>query len=95
MQTKNGFFIKDLRIISDREIKDIIIVDNLSHSFGFQIDNGIPILEWKFHKKDQELLYLKDYLIEAYQSINLRDFNKEKLRLRDILKLSEEEIKIL
>ena len=95
MQTKNGFFIKDLRIISDRDIKDIVIVDNLSHSFGFQIENGIPILEWKFHKKDQELLFLKDYLIEAYQSSDFRDFNKEKLRLRDILKLSEEEIKIL
>ena len=34
MQTKNGFFIKDLRIIKNRELKDMVIVDNLLHSFG-------------------------------------------------------------
>ena len=35
METKNGIFIKDLRIIKNRNIKDIVIVDNLVHSFGF------------------------------------------------------------
>ena len=35
METKNGFFIKDLRILNNKELKDIIIVDNLAHSFGF------------------------------------------------------------
>ena len=35
LETKNGFFIKDLRIISNRKLKDVIIVDNLTHSFGF------------------------------------------------------------
>lgn len=47
METKNGFFIKDLRIVSNRSLKDIILVDNLVHSFGLQVDNGIPILEYK------------------------------------------------
>ena len=46
METKNGFFIKDLRIIANKQLKDIVIIDNLAHSFGFQIENGIPILEW-------------------------------------------------
>lgn len=35
METKNGFFIKDLRLIGNKELKDILIVDNLAHSFGF------------------------------------------------------------
>ena len=35
METKNGFFIKDLRIIKNREMKNMVLVDNLSHSFGF------------------------------------------------------------
>ena len=52
METKNGFFIKDLRIIKNRELKNMILVDNLSHSFGFQLDNGIPILEWHNDPKD-------------------------------------------
>jgi CTD small phosphatase-like protein 2 len=35
MVTRNGFYLKDLRILKDRNLKDIIIVDNLTHSFGF------------------------------------------------------------
>ena len=35
MVTRNGFYLKDLRILKDRKLKDIIIVDNLAHSFGF------------------------------------------------------------
>lgn len=44
METHNGFFIKDLRIIKNRPLSKMLIVDNLVHSFGLQIDNGIPIL---------------------------------------------------
>ena len=32
---KNGYYIKDLRIIEDIPLSDILIVDNLSHSFGY------------------------------------------------------------
>ena len=35
MVTKNGLYLKDLRILKDRKLEDIIIVDNLAHSFGF------------------------------------------------------------
>jgi len=35
MITRNGLYLKDLRILKDRDLKDIIIVDNLAHSFGF------------------------------------------------------------
>ena len=63
METQNGFFIKDLRIIQNRELKDIVIVDNLVHSFGLQITNGIPILEFLDNKNDKELLGLEKTLI--------------------------------
>lgn len=53
METHNGFYIKDLRIIKNRQLKDMIIVDNLVHSFGLQIDNGIPILEYLKGKEDK------------------------------------------
>ena len=53
METQNGFFIKDLRIIQNRSLKDIIMVDNLVHSFGLQINNGIPILEFLNNKQDR------------------------------------------
>lgn len=53
METHNGFYIKDLRIIKNRGLKDLIIVDNLVHSFGLQLDNGIPILEYLKGKEDK------------------------------------------
>jgi hypothetical protein len=31
----------------------MIIIDNLVHSFAFQLDNGIPILEFLANKKDR------------------------------------------
>lgn len=58
METKNGFYIKDLRIIKNRTLNNVLIVDNLAHSFGFQIENGIPILEWYDDANDKELKYL-------------------------------------
>ena len=94
LQTKNGFFIKDLRVINNRELKNMIIVDNLSHSFGFQIDNGIPILEFHNDKKDKELKYLLDYLMECFPYDDLREFNKQKLRLKELSDMKIEELNI-
>ncbi len=93
MQTKNGFFIKDLRIIKNRDLKDIIIVDNLAHSFGFQINNGVPILEWH-SGQDSELFYLKNYLLAAALQEDVREFNKEHLKLGELAMKEPEELGI-
>lgn len=81
METKNGFFIKDLRILKDKKLETMILVDNLSHSFGFQIENGVPILEWQNDPNDTELKYLSSYLLEAAKVDDVRIFNREKLKL--------------
>lgn len=94
METKIGFFIKDLRIIKNRDIKDMIIVDNLAHSFGFQIDNGVPILEFHNDKNDKELKHICNYLIEACNSDDLREFNRKKLRLSELSELKIEDIEL-
>jgi len=92
METKNGFFIKDLRVIKNRDLKNIFICDNLSHSFGFQVDNGIPILEFHNDKKDRELKYLIDYLLEALYVDDVRDFNRKKLKLGELSAMTLEEL---
>lgn len=53
LETHNGLRIKDLRIIKNRQLSDIVIVDNLVHSFGLQIENGIPILDFTNNKHDK------------------------------------------
>ncbi len=49
MSTEEGDHIKDLRVIGNRNMRDLIIVDNAAYSFGFQIDNGIPILPYYYN----------------------------------------------
>ena len=86
-ETKNGFFIKDLRIIKNRELKNMIIIDNLVHSFGLQLSNGIPILEWRSDPNDQELKYIQKYLIELLKCEDITFYNDKYLRIKDILYL--------
>lgn len=38
-----GVYVKDLRVITDRAIEDIVIVDNSIISFAYNMDNGVPI----------------------------------------------------
>lgn len=40
----DGVYIKDLRILYNRRLEDIVIVDNAAYSFSYQLDNGIPII---------------------------------------------------
>lgn len=84
MQTKSGLFIKDLRIIKNRDLKELVIIDNMPHSFGFQIENGIPILEWFDDQNDQELKYLTRYLLKALPFEDIRAYNKEMLKLEEL-----------
>ena len=50
----------------------MVIVDNLVHSFGLQIDNGIPILDFTNNKQDQELLTLENMLLELKEYDDVR-----------------------
>ena len=57
-QDGHTFFVKDLRILEDRNLEDIVIVDNSVISFAYQIDNGIPIQSFKEDAEDAEFLQL-------------------------------------
>lgn len=67
-----GIYVKDLRIISDRDMKDIIIVDNSIVSFAYHLSNGIPIAAFTGEKNDEELLFLVTYLEELFSQHDVR-----------------------
>ena len=50
----NGIYIKDLKKLN-RNLKDLIIVDNSPLAYAFDIDNGLPIKTWYEDKNDDEL----------------------------------------
>ena len=60
--TPEGVYIKDLRIFNGVDLKDILIVDNAAYSFGFHIDNGVPIVPYYDDCEDEELKHLISYL---------------------------------
>ena len=61
-----GVYVKDLRVFQDRDIKDIVLVDNSILSFAFQMDNGIPIKAYMRQEDDEELLYMVSFLEEVF-----------------------------
>ncbi len=36
-------------------MENLLLVDNAAYSYGFQLDNGIPIIPYYDNKKDTEL----------------------------------------
>lgn len=43
INSAEGIYVKDLRVIADRNLRDVILVDNSIVSFAFNLDNGVPI----------------------------------------------------
>lgn len=81
LTTKNGFYIKDLRLIENRKLKNVLLLDNYVHSFAFNIENGVPILEWKNEKDDTEMDAMLPFLLQAAQADDVRVFLREQLQL--------------
>ena len=52
-----GLFLKDLKILN-KDLKNVIIVDNNPVSYAFNKENGIPILTWIDNPNDSELMKL-------------------------------------
>ena len=72
---EENIFIKDLRIINQVNIKDIIIVDSSAIHFGLFYKNGIPITPYnKKNKNDGELLNLGILLNNMYKIKNVDEF---------------------
>ena len=77
-------YIKDLRVLEKRELKNVLIVDNAPYSFASQIENGYPIIPFYDNKADNELLVLLDYIKTLVVSDDVRSNNRAKFRLKEV-----------
>lgn len=84
VQTEEGVYVKDLRVLANRDLKDVILVDNAAYSFGFQIDNGIPILPFYDNYNDKELKILTEYLKSMGDMKSVRETNAKTFKLRSL-----------
>jgi len=64
--------VKDLRVIKNIPMKDMVLVDNAVYSFGAQLSNGIPITPFKENKNDMEFIFLRRFLIEHRNCDDIR-----------------------
>ena len=80
--------VKDLRIIRNRDIKDILIIDNNCLSFAFNINNGVPILPFYDNESDEELKHLTYYL-KCLQESNVHDVRTHNHEAFGLLKLRD------
>ena len=80
--------VKDLRIIENRNMKDMLIIDNSCLSFAFNINNGVPILPFFDNEEDEELKHLTYYLNRLLDQsvVDVRDQN---IQAFGLLKLKE------
>ena len=77
-----GVFLKDLRILRHRELKDTVLVDNLVYSFGNQLSNGVPVMSWYDDQTDEELFKLIGYLKRLAAADDVRTLNDTHFQLK-------------
>mmetsp|Transcript_29146 Transcript_29146/g.73273 ORF Transcript_29146/g.73273 Transcript_29146/m.73273 type:complete len:489 (+) Transcript_29146:246-1712(+) len=80
----NGQFLKELTCLG-RDLRDVIIVDNSITSFGYQVDNGIPIESWFEDPRDRSLLALLPILREIRGEQDVRPYLRDKFQLRRLV----------
>jgi Dullard-like phosphatase family protein len=75
------FYVKDLDIFKNFNLKDIIIIDNSVLSFAYHLENGIPIVPYYDSKEDSELPILASYLENIFNYDDLREANKIHIKM--------------
>lgn len=81
VQTEEGIYVKDLRVLANRNLDDVVLVDNAAYSFAYQIDNGIPIAPYYDNPDDDELKHLVPYLKFLNNVRDMREINRETFKL--------------
>ena len=71
-----GLQLKNLKILGNRNLKDVLIIDNAAYSYGYQLENGIPCIPFFNDKADQELKHFVTYAKQIANVPELVAFNQ-------------------
>ena len=74
---KGDKYIKDLRVLKDVPLSQVIIIDNLVVSFAAQLENGIYIPSYTGQSADTELKTIADFLVTIADVTDVRPFVKK------------------
>jgi len=77
-------FLKPLEILN-RSLSNCFLIDNSPQTFGFQINNGIPITSWFDNEKDNELKQLLVILKEMQDLDDVRPFIRQTFGVQEFL----------
>jgi CTD small phosphatase-like protein 2 len=75
--------VKDLRILKNRDLSKVILIDNNPQAYLFQKNNAVPIIPFFNDANDNELLKLEIFLDKISDAKDVRPI------LRDYFKLDQ------
>ena len=58
-------YIKDLSIIDNYDLKNIILVDNSLYSFLNNLNNGVLVNSFYYDESDKQLIFAKNYILNS------------------------------
>ena len=79
----NGIYIKELKKLN-RDLKDLIILDNSPLAYSFDNDNGLPIKAWFDDKNDNELDKIYNVLEFLSKVKDVRNYIKKFVKNNEI-----------
>ncbi len=72
---KNGdFLVKDLRVLKNRRLQDIVVVDNTVVSLRTHLDNVIYVPGYRGQKGDKELRTIMEFLVQVASAPDVRPY---------------------
>lgn len=67
----------------NRQMSEMVLVDNAAYSYIHQLDNGIPIIPYYDGNNDFELMVLEEYLRSLLKVPDMLELNRKAFNLRE------------
>lgn len=80
--------------MTNRDLKDVVLIDNAVYSFILNMENGVPIIPFYNNKDDTELLKLKNFLMNLKHVDDVRPYIMKYFEWETFLKNSNDPDKL-